>query len=328
MFKNCKIVGMDVNPKDYHANKAQVPLGDPTFTVSPSFLREFMICPARMKAGYEPPQSEAKEWGSLVDTLLLTPQMFDSTYVLRPETYPAEKGGEKPWSGNSNWCKAWKEAAQARGMEIVTQQDLHEAQQAKAVFMTDSILEDFHKASDKQVMVHGQWYDEATELSVPVCCLIDYAPKKESEWKNCLGDFKTTRSAHPLAWRKWSSQRGYHLQGAFDLDLYNAATGEDRTTWSFLIQENYAPWQTAREILSQRKLELGRVIYQNALAVYCQALRWGVWPNYEQMVSPNIEVVQGWTVDDVTQWETMNSIPQIEDPPPFENKNFTSETPS
>ena len=255
-FKNCKVVWTGINPTAYHSDLPK--RGDPAYPVSTSMLKVFGECPARWRDGYEPPESEAKNYGALVDCLALTPDQFHKRYAIRPETYPDSKTGEaKPWNSNSHWCKTWLAETEKAGVEPIKKNDWLIASDAVKRLHGDELIKSFSDAADKQVLVNGLWTDDPTGLVLPVRCLLDYVPRKETEFGEALGDLKTTRNASPRQWMRWSSERGYHIQAAFDTDLYNAATGEERFSWCFVVQENYAPWQTARYLLAQKSSHAG-----------------------------------------------------------------------
>lgn len=290
-FQNCKIVGVGVNSDTYHSRPIES-RGTPEYIMSPSSLKTFMECASRWKAGYEPPESEAKDYGNLIDCLLLTPESFKDRYSIKPDTYPAEptkKGGEviqKPWNGNSTWCRDW--IALQGDKTVISGAELTNAQNAVKRLMADETIAAFHKSSNKQVHVKGEWHDKATGLIIPVQCLIDFVPKKDSEFQKSLGDLKSTRNAGQRPFQVWSRIAKYHIQAAFDLDLYMAAVnpdkkqdGEDRLDWIFILSENFPPYETGRRILSQDKIQLGRLVYQDALAIYAASLKTGKWSGYD-----------------------------------------------
>lgn len=281
-FQNCKIVGVGVNSEKYHAQKGE--RGTPEFIMSPSSLKEFAGCPSRWRAGYSSPPSEAKDWGNLLDVLLLTPESFETRFSVKPATYPAdgkkgEQPTEKPWNGNSTWCKDWIEAQGDK--RVISKTDLANVQSAAKRLKDDETIAAYLHASDKQVHVIGEWLDEKTGLIIPVQCLIDSVPRKDSEFQKSLGDLKTTRNAGQRVFGRWCYQAGYHVQAAFDLALYTAATGEDRTDWIFILSENYSPFETGRRLLNQDFLEIGKQTFQHALGRYARCLKTGEWAGYD-----------------------------------------------
>jgi hypothetical protein len=328
-FQACKIAGRGVAPASYHA-PSSFGRGDAQFPMSVSQIKEWQHCPARWRAGYQPPPSSAKDFGSLFDCLLLTPGEFQRRYAMQPSHYETdgmkcpECGSvtdsqkcakckrdrvpvkvSKEWSNQSTTCQAWRDARIGEGKTVLDASDLTEAQAAILRFNADETLEAFLDDSDCQVHLTGEWLDEATGLVIPIQCLIDCAPRKR--FSSALGDVKTTRSAHPRIWSKYCSQRHYHVQGAFYLDLWNAATGEERTDFCFLLIENYAPWQPGRSLLAQDKQDIGRALYQAWLGRYAQCLKTGVWPDYQGCDEAD-NVAGGWSLDRATKWDEQEAM--------------------
>lgn len=325
-FQNCKIRGVGADAAEYHAANGDLKRGDPLWTVSSGMLKEFAHCPARWMAGYHPPETDAQEFGSLVDCLYLTPGQFEAKYAIRPDTYRNEKGEEKPWNNNANVCKAWNDDAEADGKLPIKKAELAEAKAAVFRLNADPVLAKFKSESAEQSWLQGEWVDEKTGLVVPVKALVDLTPFDTSEFASCLGDLKTTRSAHPGVWSKFSSQRKYHFQGAFYLDFWNATSGQERDTWCFVLVENFPPFQTGKVMLSQQKLDYGRALYQAFLAKYCQCLKTGVWPDYQT----GKNTVQGWSIDAASKWDEAEAMaamegdaPEETEPPPIEDDDNT-----
>jgi len=294
MFKNAKVIGSIVNPDVYHNQQAA--RGAAEFFMSPSSLKQFGQCPERWKLGYNPPESDAKSYGSLLDCLVLTPELFESRYVLQPETYTNEKMEVKKWNNNATKCKEWNE--RQVGKKVLSQHELQQATTAKNRLMADEVIASFINASDKQVLVEGEWHDEETGLVAKVRCLMDLVPRKDTEFYKSLGDLKSTRTAALIPFQRDVYKMGYHVQGAFDLDLFTTATGEDRCNWVFCIQESYPPWQTGKRLLSEDYLEIGRAEYKRLLRLYCKCVKTGFWPGYDD----NEIACQGWTLVSPEAW--------------------------
>ena len=307
MFQNCCIVGKNVDPSAYHSQRKE--RGDPAFEVSPSMLKEFARCPSRWKAGYQGRETESKNFGSLVDCLLLTPDQFHKRYAIQPKTYASDgkKGADpetKPWNTNSNTCKAWVAAAKSKGQLSISEDDANEANAACVRLLADPLIEAWQEACDKQVWVAGEWLDEATELVAPVRCLLDYAPRNDTEFANCLGDLKSSTSGDLRFFQRQVYQMGYHIQAAFDLELFNQATKESRDHWCFIGVENYHPYEPFKRMLDFSFIEIGKNQVVAALRRYCQCIKTGVWPGYDD----NPDSVQGWGICAAEPWMTYNDL--------------------
>ncbi len=269
-------------------------------------------------AGYVPPGSDAKLYGNLLDTLVLTPELFESRYVLEPATYTNEKGEVKKWSNNATVCKEWN--AKQVGKTILSDGELFDAKAACKRLMGDEIIAAFIEASDKQVLVTAEWHDEPTGVIIPVRCLMDLVPRNDTEFAKSLGDLKSTRTGALIPFQRDVYKMGYHVQGAFDLDMFVAATGEDRVNWCLIIQESYHPWQSGKRLLAEDYLAIGRAEYANLLHLYCQCLKSGKWPGYDD----NDEAAQGWSVVAPEPWmmSAGQFAPRFEMPETEETENI------
>lgn len=312
-FQNAKVLGSCKDPSVYHgwneANKLE--RGNPKLVTSSSMLREFLHSASRWKAGYVPPDSKAKDKGSLLDCRLLVPEQFKDRYIIRPDTYPVtnkagdETGDEKPWSGNATWCREFKEEAEAAGLEVVSKAEVAESDSAMKRIMADEILAAWFASCDRQIWVTAEWVDKATKLVIPVQVLLDFVPRKDTEFSKCLGDFKAVASGTLRAFKSQVFKYGWHIQAALYTDVYMAAVnpkndpdGEDRNTWCFAGVENYPPFEPFRRLLLSEFVMEGRRMYQHAFASYARALTTGKWLNYDD----NPEAIQGWTPIALEPW--------------------------
>lgn len=348
-FQKAKIAGVNVCGQEYHRLKNGVKRGDPKFVMSPSALKAFARLPSRWIRGWEPPETKSLEWGNLVDCRTLTPELFHARYSVQPLTYLDTKmvcpkcksqtdsktcracGVERiatqieiEWDNRSTHCSDWNAAQREQGKEVVTYDGLAECDKAvQRLFEPmdgDDTIKRFYDASERQVLLTGEWHDEDTGLIIPVSALLDLVPRGDSEFADNAGDFKSTVSAHPVYFKKQAFKYGYHIQAAFDLDLLNAATGQERTTWCFIIQENFAPYEPNRAIYGQDTgigepsfLDVGRMEsfggYRALLKLYCRCLKENKWPGYNSIGM----TVQGWCVlrPDMYQIGDVDNLPQL-----------------
>lgn len=73
---------------------------------------------------------------------------------------------------------------------------------------------------------------------------------------------------------------GYHVQGAFYLDLFEA------TYFVFIVVEKEPPYAVSVYPLGQRSLLAGRRKYHSYLDAIKQAQETGIWPGYPQSMEP------------------------------------------
>ena len=298
-FKNSKLITINAQPKDYF--KQTHKRGEPQFIMSVSGLKDFIECPAKFVAKEEDDEATvSKDWGSLIDCLMLVPDQFKDRFAVTPEQYPDSKNGEmKKWSANATYCREWKAAKEEHGIEIVRHDTYNSALKAIARFKSDNRIMTFINESDKQVWLTSEWHDEKTGLIIPFRVMLDLRPRNDSEYYKCLGDMKAIKSAAIVPFQRQVFTYGWHIQAAAYHDVYvDAFPKEDRCTWCLIIQENKPPYQYGRRILAEEFQALGRSLYRTALANYCQCLKHGKWPDFDD----TDESADGWSIVAPEPW--------------------------
>lgn len=297
-FTNAKVFKVGADPDTYHQDNGAV-VGHPARIMSNSQVKLIASCPSKWRSGVEDEQDTASTlWGTLIDSLVMPIEESARLMIIRPATYPDSKTGEaKPWSGNSNWCKQW--LADHQDKLVVKQEDFDLAKSAVERLHADAKIHDLIACSTSQTWLRGEYQDKETGIVVPVKALVDMVPDgKHEKFGKCLADLKTCRSASPRPFSRQIFQCGYHIQAAWYLDLWNAATGEDRNEWRFVLSENTPPYQPGRRLLSEEYLSLGRQQYKAALALYCQCLATNTWPSYDD----GDGTMDGWTISEPEPW--------------------------
>lgn len=303
MFKNAKIVGIGADAEKYHAPQAE--RGAREFVMSSSALRSvFVKCPAAWRMGWTLESSDALEYGSLFDCLVLTPELFAARYVVQPSTYMADgtkkndPQTEKSWNNNATFCRDWRAAQKDSGKIVISKSELADAQAAVHRLNADAQIKAFIDGCVKQVWIKGEWHDKGTGLIVPVRCLIDLVETEVPLTRQRIGDLKTTKNAAPLAWARWARFAGYDVQAAWNLDLFNAATGRDIDLFEFVLSESEFPYQTARRVAIDPRtgdpesdegsaIVSGRRAYRRMMRDYCMCLEKNIWPGYDDTDESN-----------------------------------------
>lgn len=283
-FQNCKIIGSDIDVETYLRQEPDVNKGDPKFVMQRSELIRFFDNPNKwLKSSND----GGNKFGELLDCILLTPEKFEKQFAVAPKEYACEPTKKdprefKPWNFQATVCKDWREEMESRGLKVVKSNEIDEVRSAEKIFLENPFCADLLAASDKQVMVVGEYHDHKTGIVVPVKSLLDFAPRKDSQFKNVLGDLKTTESAKPSKF-EWSIfNYGYDAQAYLNMELFNQATGEERDTWQFLIQENTAPFHCPERQpwLTADFLQIGMMKVLNALEYYSWCIANDSWPGY------------------------------------------------
>ena len=93
-------------------------------------------------------------------------------------------------------------------------------------------------------------------------------------------DLKTTIDARPDAFSRSVYNYGYHMQAAFYSDQHKWITGEELKDFVFIVIESESPFAVKMYRLDDESVEIGRYMYQKALATYAKCRESGIWPAY------------------------------------------------
>lgn len=99
-----------------------------------------------------------------------------------------------------------------------------------------------------------------------------------------IGDYKTTRSAHPADIQKSVHDYGYHQQAAWYLDGVTALGLADNPVFIFVFQEKTAPYVVTVTELDAVSLRYGRHYNRQAIDRYVHCRETGHWPGYSEQI--------------------------------------------
>lgn len=302
-FTSARVVADNVDSEDYH--RQTVKRGDPSFVMSRSELMNFAYCPSGWIEGAQGESTKETEWGQMVDCLLLQPHLWNAKFAVHPETYlaePKKKGGEalqKKWTTKAVYCAEWEVNEEMKGKLVVSPADCKRAVDAVKAVESDIQSYTLIQCSRKSVLIVGEYHDRETDIKIPLKCLPDLVPIAEhKQFGRSLADLKTASCAHPGAWPRHVNEFDYHVQAAMCLDMYIAATGEDRVDFRHVIVESKPPYNRGRRILSSEFIELGRMKYLSALKLYAGCLASGKWPEFDDTAS----FFDGWGLTEPANW--------------------------
>lgn len=298
---------------DYFANGQK--RGDAGYVVSSHVLGEILRNAHRWLRGYESPESKSKEFGEVLDCLLLTPFQWPNRFCVQPETYLAKDGERKKWRNDMRIAEVAQWWAEHEGLQKIDADLNAQVHAAKASLEREERIIDAIKGSKVQVWLQAEYADKETGITIPVKGLLDIVPPADhpiyGQW---LVDLKTTSSANPGRFARDVANYNYDMQAALYLDLWNAATGEKRTDFAHVIVENYPPYECRMPLLSHRFLERGRARYGYALQTYCKALKTGEWPGYDKPGTWPITEPEPWMLSLEQVFPNMPEIESDEEP--------------
>lgn len=249
------------------------------FSISSSSLRKVLIRPLEYwySSPYNPnaePQesNKALDFGKAAHMLLLGEDGFAERYVLRPETYEDDKGNWKPWSGNSNVCKAWLEAQAKIGRTVITDTEIGHIKR-----MAESLS---HNEAVRLGILNGR-----IERSL--------FTKRDGIWlrnrpdviPNASGDFvdlKTAASVDDDSISKAIYNHGYHIQAGFTRMVVRDVLGADAfTSFTFAFVEKSPPYDVRIVVLKDADIDLGERQALIGLRILKECLKRNEWPGYD-----------------------------------------------
>lgn len=255
-----------VNPTEYHAWKGKLAeeLGMPV--TSKSDLADFAAnryAWKKAKDGGVRKSSPALELGSLVDCLVLTPELFDEQYLCEAKRVALKKDGTPYANGQQDPAqKAEWEAAAAAGKRVLSPEELERgrmiAAQATAHMAQIGLV--VGETCDTQV---GLWVcleeldGEPLAMPVILCAMLDCLPHEGER----IVDLKTTSKdvGNESALVYHAEDFWYGAQAAMYIDLYNLVSiFDERREFSFLFVG------TSGDIIMSREL----VMLADSLGLY------------------------------------------------------------
>jgi len=220
--------------------------------VSKSMLFDFVKSPYKWLHGKKRESTPAMDFGRLVHAIALTPDDLGE-FVKSPYDNFRTKEAQN-----------WKAEAIESGMTIVSDEDFDKAHKMAEEFLTGVV-----SPYATEVATYSQIGD------VKLKGMIDLVPVH----LNCLIDLKTTASIDGIdGLTRTIISRGYHWQAALYLDLWNAATGENRNEFRFCFIETSSPHESAWVNLDDSLIQIGRNGYMQALSKWTQCLKTNQFP--------------------------------------------------
>lgn len=239
-----------MKPSEYHALGASK---DPRqMWLSKSTLWKFYDSPYNFRFGPPLVVTDAMRWGSLVDCLVTTPELFAEEFVVAPYADFRTKEARE-WRDNET-------------RTAITAERLKDARNAAE--MMDAHLWR-HKLEDAKKQEHAIRQVEIDGTEYTIKALADIV------MPDAVHDIKTTGDIGERAIRNTIADRGYHVQGALYCDMF------ERDKFSLHFQETSEPYRTRRVDLNERDLAEGRAWINRALALWHECVTTDTWPGLE-----------------------------------------------
>lgn len=209
--------------------------------------------------------------GSAVHCAVLEPERFPADYAI---ALPTELCDRRTKEGKAQHA-AFME--QHGGKTVLAFEDGalcgHIAKAVKSHPRAAALL------SAGQPEVSALWSDE--EFSVRCRARFDWITPD-----GLLLDLKTTLDASPRGFAKSCANFRYHVQAAWYLDGYQAATGDLPLGFVFIAVEKTPPYAIALYELDAEAIDLGRALARRDLSRYANAREFDTWPGYGDAIQP------------------------------------------
>ena len=274
-----------VNPRVYHAWKPQLAevLGCPV--TSKSDLGDFAASPLRYKYNKDHgirKCSDALRLGSLVDCLVLTPELFQQEYLCEPKRVALTKEGKPHAKGVQDPVqRAEWEAAEAQGITVLTPEELARGKElagraAEHLAERGLVLGESFQSQVAMWVRLDQVGGVPLATPVVVTGMMDILPLVG----NSILDLKTTSVPVENEVKLMYTLEDFHygVQAALYSDMFNLCTGEARSEFSFLFVGTGAPPAMSREVVMQSEaLEFYRALYERWIIAFAAAHAYDDW---------------------------------------------------
>lgn len=203
--------------------------------------------------------SKVMDFGSLVDCMLLEPDIFSTHFTERPETYPDSKTGvQRKWNNNAGFCKEWNENARVQNLTIYSKDDYDKALKMVKNCSEHRTASEWLKDAKTQVAI--VWEDPDTGI---LCkARIDILKKDR------MVDLKTTSNASCYEFNRTINSMLYHVQAAIYTEGWSVLHDGELLKWNFIVIESDAPHCVATYELNSESILIGNHLFKKAIRKY------------------------------------------------------------
>ncbi len=271
-----------MHPDEYHETKKRFPI-----SLSKSSITKAIDSLYRYRHAAPVETSKAMAFGSLVDTMLLTPELFDAQYV---------RVDKKP-DGRTKEGKALLAEIKAQGKQPFCEAEART--ELMAVKHAQELLD--HEIGDEYTPQVAMWVMTPASGSYGVEMVISgmvdmlpHNPEEEGIW-----DLKTTsvKVGNMALLCKHMSDFYYGIQAAMYIDLFRECGGECKEQFSFLFVESSLPCCTRVVTMVAEDIDRYRSVYLGLLAEIAEAHRLDSWGSH--IHEPEVYTAPRWEEADL-----------------------------
>lgn len=257
---------------EYHSDPA----------ISRSGIMKFRESPRKYWADYINPNrperksTKAMEFGTAFHTLVLERELFDKTYIMKPQTQYLKDIGKNAWE----MYKSTLEYVENSGLEVISYEDFNVLQGMHESLLRNRQAWDLinHAITESSYF----WKDEHTEIMCKA--------RPDILHDNMIVDLKTCANASSKAYQRSMIDGGYHIQGSIIREGIRQLTGKDISTVINICVEKTYPYSVAIKIISEDALEKGFMTFKQTLLDMKRCIDYNKFDDYE----PEIVNLPAW----------------------------------
>lgn len=183
----------------------------------------------------------------------------------------------------TNKAKDQRVEAQLRGAVALLRKDYE-----PIVAMAEALAK--HPVASKLIRQEGAQAEASAffrddETGVMRRCRFDLLPPPRESGRLIIPDYKSARSANPEQFAKAAIDYGYAQQNAWYCDAAVALELGEDPVFLFVVQEKTPPYLVSVVQLDLLAVRIGRHLNRQALDVYAECVRTGIWPGYADDVA-------------------------------------------
>lgn len=233
-------------------------------------------------------KSKALEVGRRYHHFVLEPDTFDQFYVVRTtlleeqlfeEAKRDPKCKAKGFSTSLKVYHEWKAAREAEGKEVIRRDEAYALQEMRAaLLLNNEVMDELGACKPEQLEVSAfagftfhRGPHEGRKMQIKA--RFDLNPDSDA-----LIDLKSARAVHQRPFARQAYELGYHIQGAFYLDVANASDLHKKR-FGFLAQEKEPPYLSCIHWINNW-LGAGRIRYNVLMGDLATAIVRNEWPGH------------------------------------------------
>lgn len=219
------------------------------------------------------------EFGTILHTAVLQPELLSEAYVIEPATYPAKGKGDavetKPWTYQANYCKEWRD--KQNGKPILDEE--------KAATIAPIVAAVMNQPQFRDILINGKkevsFFKRDFESGLMLKCRVDVIAVDGNNF-TWLGDLKKVQrgEARQDRFAVTMIDRYYDVQAASYMDIAGASN------FVFCAIEDSSPYECQTHLVTNEMRGVGYKRWRDILSKYAACVTQAQWPGYSRKLNP------------------------------------------